>query len=242
MLKIKNLTAQVQDQILLNDINLEVNSGELHAIMGPKNSGKSNLVYTILGVPTIEFKEGSIFYKKKSIANKNIYQRNIAGIFVAFQHPPIIDGVTNFELTKSMLKAHKDTRTANEIENAYKELCKSLGLSTDHGRKVVNHEILTMTECKKNEILHMLLLNPDLIVLDEIDAEVHDEELEIIAIHIKAFLLDKSKSAIVVTHSQTLLDMLQPTHVHVMVAGEIRETGSTELYTRIVEDGYTQFS
>jgi Fe-S cluster assembly ATP-binding protein len=99
-----------------------------------------------------------------------------------------------------------------------------------------------MTECKKNEILHMFMLNPDLIILDEIDEGVHEDELELLAGYIKLFLSDQSKAAIVVTHSHALLNILEPTHVHIMVDGTIRETGSAELYKRIVEDGYTQFS
>lgn len=242
MLKIKNLTVQLLGEDILGDINLEVEPGEIHAIMGPKNTGKSNLVHTILGAPSIVVSDGEIKFKKKSILNKKIHERNLLGMFISFQHPPIIDGISNFELVKSILKAHSDERTANEVEGDYKYLCKQLGLSSDHGRKIVNHEILTMTECKKNEILHMFMLNPDLIILDEIDEGVHEDELELLAGYIKLFLSDQSKAAIVVTHSHALLNILEPTHVHIMVDGTIRETGSAELYKRIVEDGYTQFS
>lgn len=242
MLKIKNLTTAIEDQELLINVSLDVKAGEIHAIMGPPHSGKSYLVHAILGVQFLATKEGTISFNKKSIATKNIYERSLLGIFASWQNPPIIDYISNFELAKIILTAHNDSRTPNVIEREYKLLCAKLGLSSNHGHKMVNHESMSLTEVKKNEILHMWLLNPELIVLDEIDAGIESDELEGIALHIKGFLADKSKAAIIVTHSQKLLDILEPTHVHIMVDGEIREEGSTELYKRIVEDGYTQFS
>lgn len=242
MLKIKHLTTAIEDQELVNDISLDVKAGEIHAIMGPAHSGKSYLVHAIIGVQTLAVKEGTVTFKKKSIADKNIYERSLLGIFASWQDPPIIDYISNFDLAKIILAAHNDIRKPIDIEKDYKALCSKLGLSSNHGHKMVNYESMTMTERKKNEILHMWLLDPSLIVLDEIDAGVESDELEDIAKSIKSFLIDKTKAAIIVTHSQKLLDILEPTHVHVMVDGEIRETGSTELYKRIVEDGYTQFS
>lgn len=242
MLKIKNLTAVLETLELLDNISLEVNEGELHTIIGPEKSGKSSLVHVILGNPTMSIKSGTLKYKKKSIIEKSIEDRSNAGIFVSFQYPPNIDGITNFDLVKSILKSKKDKRTPNELESQYKELCKKLSLSSDHGYKVVNHAIMSDTECRKNEMLHMLILDPEFIVLDEIDTGIEKDELELFASCIKEFLSDKTKAAIIVTHSRELLDALNPTHVHVMVDGEIREHGSTELYKRILEDGYSQFS
>jgi len=242
MLKIKNLTAVIETLELIDDVSLEVNEGELHAIIGPEKSGKSSLIHAILGNPSMSIKNGSIKYKKKSIIEKSIEERSNAGIFISFQYPPNIDGVTNFELIKSILKSKKDTRTPNELENRYKELCKKLGLSSNHGYKIVNHEIMSDTECKKNEILQMFILNPNFIILDEIDTGIEKDELELFTSCINEFLLDKTKAAIIITHSRALLDALNPTHVHVMVNGEIRENGSAELYKRILEDGYSQFS
>lgn len=242
MLKIKNLTAVFDDLQLLDDINLEINEGELHTIIGPEKSGKSSLAHTIMGNPKISIKDGSLTYRKKSILEKTIDARSSAGIFVSSQYPPSIDGISNFELVKSILKNRKDTRTPNDLEKEYKELCKKLGLSSNHGHKVVNHGIMSDTECKKNELLHMFLINPEFVVFDEIDTGIESDEFELFATCIKEFLSDKTKSAIVITHSRELLDALQPTNVHIMVAGEIRESGPTELYKRILEDGYSQFS
>ena len=242
MLKIKNLSAMIRDTSVLTDINLEIKKGEIHALIGPKHSGKSSVVHAILGNPIIEYEKGSIIYNKKSITRKNITERNLMGIFTVFQFLPVLDGITNFELIKEILKVHKDKRNPNEIEKEYKSLIKKLGLSSNHQHKTVNDEGMTDTECRKNEILQIFLLNPDLIVLDEIDKELEAEELDLISSCLKEFLNRKNKSALVITHNFNFLDMISPTHVHLMIDGEIMETGTTELYKRIEKDGYTQFS
>jgi len=192
--------------------------------------------------PDVRMHQGDIKFNGSSIANKSVSERSLLGIFVSFQDPPVIDAITNLDLVKTILKLRGDARTDATLEKDYKALCVSLGLSSNHGHKIVNHESITPTERKKNELIHMLLLNPRLIVLDEIDLGVEDDELESIAATIKSFLADNDKSAIVVTHNHKLLDALVPSLVHVMVGGRIVEQGSTELYKRIVEDGYTQFS
>ena len=242
MLKITNLTAVFEHFILLNNISLEVNEGEIHVLLGPQKSGKSSLAHAILGNSRIEIKDGEINYQKNSILEKTAADRSKQGIFVSFQHPPPIDGITNFDLIKIILKQRKDNRTPNEVERQYKELCKKLGLSSNHGHKPVNHGIMSDTECKKNELLQMLFLNPNFLILDEIDSGIENDEVDLFATCIKEFLSDNTKAAIIVTHNRKLLDALNPTHVHVMVGGEIREQGSADLYKRILEDGYSQFS
>jgi Fe-S cluster assembly ATP-binding protein len=242
MLKIKNLTANIKDLTVIKNLTLTVNPGEVHAVMGAKQSGKSSLVHAILGNPILDIKEGSLTFKRKSIIPHTIDERNILGIFSTFQYLPQLDGITNFELSKLMLKSHKIKKKSNQIEKEYKKLVSLLGLSSNHGHKTVNNETMTPTECKKNELLFMMLLNPKLIVFDEIDKDVEDDELESFATHIKDFLKDKKKSAIIVTHSKRFLDLLEPTHVNIMVDGTIRRKGSQELYKRIVEDDYTQLS
>lgn len=242
MLTITNLTAVMEDNNLLTDINLNVNPNEIHAIMGPIHSGKTSLMHAIMGIPTLIYTDGTIKFKKKVINNKSMTDRSLLGIFASFQDPPAVEAITNLELTQTVLQTRGDPRTPNEIEKIYKELCIDLGLSSNHGHKIVNNETLTMTERKKNELLQMWLLDPDLVILDEIDFGIEDDELECISNNINAFLSQKGKSAIVITHNKELLDALNPDYVHVIVDGSILESGTTELYKRIIEDGYTQFS
>jgi Fe-S cluster assembly ATP-binding protein len=242
MLKIKNLTANIKDLTVIKNLTLTVNPGEIHAVMGAKQSGKSSLVHAILGNPILDITEGSLTFKRKSIIPHTIDERNILGIFSTFQYIPQLDGITNLELAKLMLKSHKIKKNSNQIEKEYKSLVKQLGLSSNHGHKIVNNETMTPTECRKNELLAMLLLDPSLVVFDEIDKDIEEDELESFALDIKNFLENKKKSAIIVTHNTRFLDILNPTHVNIMVQGTIQRKGSQELYKRIVEDDYTQLS
>lgn len=242
MLKIKNLSANIKDNKVLNKINLEVNKGEIHAILGPKHSGKSCLVHTILGNPLLDVKEGTVSFKRKTINDLPPNERGLKGIFTSFQFLPVLDGISNFELAKETLRARDDKRNIAEVEKEYKNLLKKLSLSSNHGNKWVNDETVSNTECKKNEILQMFLIDPDLIVLDEIDNDVEKDELELISSQIKEFLKKKDKAAIIVTHNKEFLDLIKPTHVSVMVNGTIKASGSTELYKRLVNDDYSQFS
>jgi Fe-S cluster assembly ATP-binding protein len=242
MLEIKNLTVKLGDEQILENINLQVKQGEIHAVMGPQFSSKSNLALSILGNPNFTFQEGSIFYKKKNISDQTIDKRSQLGMYVSFQNPPPISGISNFELITNAVSFHNKRKSSEKLVKEYKELCKKFGLPESHGDKIVNADLMAPDEAKKNELMQMTLINPDFIVLDEIDESVSAEQLTIIAEHIKNFLSGGKKAAIIITHSRTLLDILQPTHVHVMVKGSIVEQGLSDLYKRIVEDGYSQFS
>ena len=232
----------LEDQVLLENINLEVSKNEIHAIMGPKQSGKSHLALSLLGNPNFSFKDGNIYFKRKSFSHKSIDKRNIAGVYVSFQTPPSIYGVSNFELAKLSLKSHKKEKLLNALEEKYRALCKKLGLPKDHGDKVINNELMSEGDYRKNEILQMLLIEPQLVVLDEIEIGLEDEEVISLAKIIKEFISKKSRSAIIISQNKQLLDILNPTHVHVMVNNTIKEKGSKELYKRIITDGYSQFS
>lgn len=242
MLKIKNLTATIDDGIILQDINFEVKSNSLHVIIGPKCSGKSGLVHAISGKPELSIKDGMINFKNKSILDKTQEERSFLGIFSSFQHLPTLDGVTNFTLVKELLKSRKDTRNSVQIEQDYKKILNSLKLSSNHGNKIVNDQVLTSAECRKNEIILMLILDPNLVIFDEFEKDIEPEELEIISNHIKEFLKNKGKSVIVVTQNKIFLDLLKPTNFNVLVDGNIKARGSEELYKRIVDYGYSQFS
>jgi len=241
MLTIKNLSAVIDAKDLLSNISIEVNPGEIHAILGPRRSGKSSLAHVIAGHPSIIQTEGSISYKGKNLKNLDAEDRSKLGMYVSFQGPPELAGLTNLELAKSCLRAHNDIRPDQDLERDYQVLVDMLELDPDHGDAIMSFDDMSDMDFRKNELLLMLLLNPTLAIIDEIDNGMDDEELSIIGAVLSSYASDEN-SIILITHSQKLLDMVVPTHVHILVDGEIREQGNTELYKRIIEDGYSQFS
>lgn len=242
MLTIKNLSASIKDANILRNINLTINPGEIHAIMGPKHSGKSSLIHTIIGNNILTVKKGTLSFNKKKLKDQSTEERSRMGIFSTFQFLPVFDGFTNYDLIKAMLKARKDARTPVQAESEYRAYLKELGLSSNHGHKNINDESMSITECKKNELLHVLMFKPNLVLFDEIDTEVEEDEIPSLAENIKKYVNSGNNAAIVASHNKEFLDSLEPTHVHILVDGEFKAQGSQDLYKRIIQDGYTQFS
>lgn len=231
MLKLKNITATLQLQPVLDNISLEINAGEIHAIMGPKHSGKSALAHVITRHPAIEIQEGNITFNRKKIHKSNADEVAKLGIFISFQYPPEFDFISNFDL----LKAFTNTREEN-LENLdfdYKSYCDLLKLDYNIP--------LSLSHSKRNELIWMLISNPKLIIIDEIDSQLTDNEIILVAEILKEYLQDRQRSCLVITHNQTLLDIINPTHVHVMVEGKIVMSGENNLYKRIIKDGYSEF-
>ncbi len=241
MLKITNLTVGVADEDILKNISLDVNAGEIHAIMGPNGAGKSSLANAISGNPLLTIKKGRMSFKRKSIVAMPPNERSRLGIFMTFQDPPEIPGVSNLQLTRDILKSRGDERDNSTIINDYKKLVKQFELGSEWGKRDYNLGA-SGGEKKKNEVIQMHMMDPSLLILDEIDSGLDVDAVQEITKDIKAFLAKEGKACIIITHQPTILETIKPTHVHIIVDGSIVETGDMKLVKRISKDGYRKFS
>lgn len=241
MLTIKNVSATIDNAEILSEINLKINKGEIHIIMGPKQSGKSSLAHVIQGNPYIPVTEGSITLHGKNITKTSADKRSRLGIFTSFQNPPEIAGLTNLDAIKMMFE-NTNMTFSTSLETCYKNLIRELELGSNFINEFVNDDDRSPSDWRKSEILQMLMINPKIAVLDEIDLEQDEGSLELIAGTLLSFMKEPDKACLIITNNQKFLDLLQPTHVHILVEGKIATQGGPELYKRIIEDGYSQFS
>jgi len=241
MLKIKDLKVSVEDQEILKGINLEIKPGEVHAIMGPNGSGKSTLSHVLAGKDDYTVDSGSIEFDGEDLLDMEIDERAIAGIFLAFQYPVEIPGVSNANFLKSMVNSVRKARGEEEL-NAM-EMLKYLRAKT----KLVEldqallkrslNEGFSGGEKKRNEMLQMAVLEPKLGILDETDSGLDIDALRIVANAVNQ-LRTKDRSFLVVTHYQRLLDYIVPDYVHVLYNGRIVKTGDKNLALELEKRGY----
>ena len=241
MLRIKNITVEVESQPIVTGTTVDIKPGEIHAIMGPKHSGKSAFVHTITGHPDVRTTKGSIIWNKKKISEMAAHEIAQQKIFITFQNPPEFPDFESWELSQEFFG-----KSPNEISNLrlkYIAYCELLGLSQEHSRKRLIGGLMTISDAKRNELVHMLLFEPKLAILDEIDDGLNENEVEMVGSLIKDFLNDDpNRSCLLVTQNQKLLDILKPTHVHVIVSGKIKTFDDASIYKRIIADGYSNFS
>ena len=244
MLTIKNLHARIGDKEILKGIDLEINPGEVHAIMGPNGAGKSTLSAVLTGRPDYEVTEGSIVYKGKDLLAMAPEERSWAGIFLSFQYPVEIPGVSITAFMKAAINARLKAQGKPEMKAAdfirlQKEKMAFVGMNPDFAKREVNVGF-SGGEKKRNEIFQMAMLNPDLSILDETDSGLDVDALKIVADGVNA-LRSPEKSTIIITHYQKLLEYVQPDVVHVLKAGRIVKTGGRELVDAIEANGFDQF-
>ncbi len=241
LLEINNLHVSVGDTAILRGINLTVEPGEVHAIMGPNGSGKSTLSYALSGRAGYDITEGSITYKGQDLTKMSIDERACAGLFLAFQYPIEIPGVTNMTFLRAALNAQRKSRGEDEMDAAQflrlvREKAKPLNVSDKMLKRPLNVGF-SGGEKKRNEILQMALLEPDLAVLDETDSGLDIDALKVVSEGVNT-LRGPERGMVVITHYQRLLDHIVPDVVHVLAHGRIIKTGGKELALELERDGY----
>ena len=241
MLEIKNLHASINKNEILNGINLSVNAGEVHAIMGPNGSGKSTLAQVLAGRESYEVTAGEVLYQGKNLLEMKPEERARDGLFLAFQYPVEIPGVSNTYFLKMALNAvrkHKGMEEMDAME--FLQLVKQRMKMVDMDESLLNRPVnegFSGGEKKRNEIFHMAVLEPTLSILDETDSGLDIDALRIVADGVNK-LRRKDNATIVVTHYQRLLNYIVPDFVHVLVDGRIVKSGTKELALALEEKGY----
>jgi Fe-S cluster assembly ATP-binding protein len=241
MLEIKDLKASTGDTPILNGLSLSVNAGEVHAIMGPNGSGKSTLAQVIAGHEDYEVTGGSVSYKGKDLLDLDPEERAREGIFLGFQYPVEIPGVNNAYLLKAALNAKRKHNGQDEVDafeflKLAKEKMAMLGMDPKFLNRGVN-EGFSGGEKKRNEILQMAMLEPDLAILDETDSGLDIDALKAVAEGVNA-LRSPDRAIVLVTHYQRLLDYVEPDMVHVLYAGRILRSGDKSLALELEDRGY----
>ncbi|HLR17302.1 MAG TPA: Fe-S cluster assembly ATPase SufC [Alcanivoracaceae bacterium] len=241
MLQIENLHASVEDKEILKGLTLNVKPGEVHAIMGPNGSGKSTLTNLIAGRDGYKATSGSVLYEGKDLTELEAEERARAGIFLAFQYPVEIPGVSNMEFLRASLEEirtaqGKEPYDAVTLLRKTREACQQVDLDQSFLKRGVN-EGFSGGEKKRNEIMQMLLLEPKLALLDETDSGLDIDALQVVAKGVNS-LRSPERAIVLVTHYQRLLDFIVPDYVHVLADGKIAKSGGKELALELEEKGY----
>jgi Fe-S cluster assembly ATP-binding protein len=241
LLTLKDLEASIENKIILNKLNLEVKENEIHVIMGPNGSGISTLSKVLAGHPSYKINNGSIFFCNKNLLEMAPEERSHEGLFLAFQYPIEIPGVTNYDFLRIAYNEKRKYLKESELDplafmKLTEVLLKKLKIKNEFLNRNLN-EGFSGGEKKRNEILQMLLLDPKLIILDEIDSGLDVDAIKIICEEINKNIAQNS-SLIVITHYPRILNYLKPTHVHIMIEGKIIKTGNMELVEILEKDGY----
>ena len=241
LLEVKNLCVSIDDNKILKNFNLKINQGEIHAIMGPNGSGKSTFSKVLAGHPAYSVLNGEIFFKGLSILDLEPEERSHLGIFLAFQYPIEIPGVSNEDFLRLAYNSKQKFYNKPEVDpieffSLINEKLKLVNMSPVFLGRNVN-EGFSGGEKKRNEILQMILLDSELAILDETDSGLDIDALKTISIGINNFM-NPSKAILLITHYQRLLDSINPTYVHVMQDGRIIKTGGAELAKELEKKGY----
>lgn len=244
LLEIKNLKASIETKQIIKDFNLNISKNEIHVIMGPNGSGKSTISKILAGHPAYSIDQGEIHFEKKNLLEMSPETRAHEGVFLAFQYPIEISGVTNYDFLRLAYNEKRKYENKAELDplefmQLTQELLQKLKMRNEFLNRDLNQGF-SGGEKKRNEILQMLLLEPKLVILDEIDSGLDIDAIKIICEGIMNNLTPDS-SLVVITHYPRILNYLKPTHVHIMVNGKIIKTGHLELVDYLEKEGYESF-
>ena len=241
MLKINKLNVGVEDKNILNNINLEINKGELHVIMGRNGTGKSTLSNIIAGKDGYNIGGGEVLYKNKNLLDMSTEDRALEGIFMSFQYPVSIPGLNTMHFLRTSVNSirkhqNKEEYTSGEFIKVFKEKLAIVGLDESFAKRSVN-DGFSGGEKKRFEILQMLLIEPKLVILDETDSGLDIDALRIVANGINNFK-SKNNSFLLITHYYRIIEYLNPDFVHVLLDGKIVKSGDQKLALKLEENGY----
>ncbi len=238
-LEIQNLNASVESKEILKDLSIKINPGEVHALMGPNGSGKTSLSLTIMGHPKYKINKGKILFNNKDITNLSVDERSRLGIFLAFQYPSEISGITITQFLKQAhSKSNKDVSFL-EFNNLIKEKMKELNIDPSFATRYLN-EGFSGGEKKKNEILQMIMLKPKIAILDEPDSGADVDALKLIAEGINFAKKENNTGILLITHYNRILNYVKPDFVHIIHNGKIVMSGDFRLAAEIENKGYEE--
>lgn len=237
-LLIKNLHVSIDDKEILKGVNLTINEGEIHAIMGPNGNGKSTLLSTIMGHPKYIVTEGSITYNDENVLELEVDERSKLGLFLGMQYPQEVTGVTNADFMKSAINARRESPIGLfEFVKSMESSITKLRMKQDLAHRFLN-EGFSGGEKKRNEILQMLMLKPSMVMLDEIDSGLDIDALNIVATVLKEEQEKRKMGLMIVSHYERFFEFIRPTHTHIMMDGQIVMSSDESLVRKIDQEGY----
>ncbi len=235
---IRDLWVNVEDKEILKGVNLEINSNEIHALMGPNGNGKSTLLSAIMGHPAYTVTKGEVLLDGENVLEMEVDERSKAGLFLGMQYPQEVSGVTNSDFMKAALNARRDTPIGLfEFVKKMESAIKKLDMKEDLAHRYLN-EGFSGGEKKRNEILQMLMLEPAIVMLDEIDSGLDVDALRLVADVINDSVTTRDTGVLIVSHYERFFQQIKPTHTHIMIDGKIVYSSDGSLVNKIDSQGY----
>ena len=241
ILKVNQVTAQIEDKEILHRVSLNINKGETHVLMGPNGAGKSTLGHVLMGNPRFEVTEGSILFKGKDITEESADKRAKAGMFLSFQEPLEVPGLPMDGFLRNALEQQRGTRIRLwDFKKELKKAMELLQMDESYGSRSLNVGF-SGGEKKKSEIMQLMLLNPSLAILDETDSGLDVDAVRLVSEGIKEYQRNGEGALLIITHSTRILDSLDVDYTHIMVDGQIAATGDRALVEQINRGGYEKY-